>query len=139
MNDTGGEKDSVRPNGGKVSRAEKDVSVLKAEEKGSPAKKRVKRKKKDISSEKLEPLKVAAERIAELLCGLSGDEELFVISADEKQTRRIDTKTLKEFSSVIKEITGVICELNGITPSGSTEGNASVKIEFEGDAEECSL
>ena len=80
-------------------------------------KRREKSVKNDISSEKLLPLKIAAEHIADMLCGLSGDEELFLISQEEKQNRRIDTKTLKEFSSVIKEITGVICELNGIRTS----------------------
>lgn len=97
-----------------------------------------KRQKKDISSEKLQPLKTAAERIADMLCSLSGDTELFVISQDEKQQRRVDTKTLKEFSSVIKEISGVICELNGISPLGTPSDGAAVRIEFEGDAEECS-
>lgn len=99
---------------------------------------RRKRRKKDISSEKLQPLKTAAERIADMLCSLSGDTELFVISQDEKQQRRVDTKTLKEFSSVIKEISGVICELNGISPLGTPSDGNAVRIEFEGDAEECS-
>lgn len=97
----------------------------------------VKRKKEDVA-EKLYPLKVAAERIADMLCGLSGDEELFVISQNEKQSRRIDTKTLKEFSSVIKEITGVICELNGISPNGVSDSAETVKIEFDEEAEACS-
>ena len=104
---------------------------------GTGVKKVRKRRKKDDSSEKLIPLKTAAERIADMLCSLSGEEELFVISADEKQSRKLDTKTLKEFSSVIKEISGVICELYGINASHGSE-NAEVRIEFEGDTDECS-
>ena len=111
-----------------------DVLSVKGE---GVTKKLGKRRKKGDADKKLLPLKTAAERIAEMLCSLSCEEELFVISADEKQSRKIDTKTLKEFSSVIKEISGVICELYGITPSGSTE-NAAVRIEFEGDTDECS-
>lgn len=97
-----------------------------------------KRRKKEDASEKLIPLKTAAERIAEMLCSLSGEEGLFVLSAEEKQIRKIDTKTLKEFSSVIKEISGVICELYGINASGNAESTAAVRIEFEGDTDECS-
>lgn len=118
-----------------VSDIEKDILTEKTV---GVVKRSGKRKKKDISAEILRPLKVAAEHIADMLCDLSGDEELFVVSLDEKQSRRLDTKTLKEFSSVIKDITGVICELNGITPSGSSDEVASVKIEFDDGAEECS-
>ena len=98
----------------------------------------VRKKKKEEVKEKLAPLKTAAERIAGMLCDLSGEQELFVISAEEKQSRRIDTKTLKEFSSVIKEISWVICELNGITPSEPGAAGSALKIEFAEDAEECS-
>ncbi len=109
----------------------------KAKKEGKTAKKSGKRKK-DGAVEKLTPLRVAAENIADMLSALSSDEELFVVSQEEKPKRRIDTKTLKEFSSVIKEITGVICELNGIATSGSGESAGAVKIEFDEEAEACS-
>ena len=118
---------------------ERDADILNSSDEKTKAKRvRRKRKEKDISKEILMPLKIAAEQIASMLCSLSGDEELFVQSQDERPCRRVDTKTLKEFSSVIKEITGVICELNGITPSGSCDSQCAVKIEFDSDAEECS-
>ena len=94
---------------------------------------------KNVASlKKLKPLKVAAERIADILCSLSADEELFVIPQGEKPERKVDTKTLKEFSSVIKEISGVICELNGISTAGETERSGGVRIEFDEEAGACS-
>ncbi len=109
----------------------------KVKKERKPAKKRVKSKKGAVA-EKLRPLRVAAENIADMLSALSEDEELFVVSQDEKPPRRIDTKTLKEFSSVIKEITGVICELNGISTAGGGEAAGAVKIEFDEEAAACS-
>ena len=100
--------------------------------------KKAKRGKSGMGSRKLRPLKLAAERIADILCGLSADEELFVIPQGEKPERRIDTKTLKEFSSVIKEITGVICELNGISTAVEPEHSGGVRIEFDEEAGACS-
>jgi hypothetical protein len=89
-----------------------------------------------ISREKLKPIKTAAQRIARMICALSREEELFVISNGEKPSRRIDTKTLKEFSSVIKEVMGIICELNEIT--GADGEKNGVRIEFAGETEFCS-
>ena len=100
--------------------------------------KKGRKSKKTDEAEKLTPLKTAAENIADMLSSLSEDTELFVVSQDEKPSRRLDTKTLKEFSSVIKEITGVICELNGISVGKDSEGTGAVKIEFDEEAEACS-
>ena len=91
-----------------------------------------------VSSKKLKPLKVAAERIADILCSLSADEELFILSPGEQPEKKVDTKTLKEFSSVIKEISGVICELNGISTVTEAERTGSVRIEFDEEAGACS-
>ncbi len=112
-------------------------SSEKAKKERKTAKKSDKGKRSAVSK-KLKPLKIAAENIADMLSELSGDVELFVLSHDEKPRRRIDTKTLKEFSSVIKEITGVICELNGISAADGDEGAGAVKIEFDEEAEACS-
>lgn len=114
------------------------VGVLKGEKKEKEVSKKGRKGKKSDAREKLAPLKVAAENIADMLSSLSEDRELFVVSQDEKPQRRLDTKTLKEFSSVIKEITGVICELNGISSGKDSEGTGAVKIEFDEDAEACS-
>ena len=60
---------------------------------------------------KAEPLKVAAERIAKLLCELSDDRTLFVSDGGAQQERKVDTKALKEFSGVLKEMSAVMNEL----------------------------
>ncbi len=114
------------------------VQISECEEKERKTAKRGRKGKKADAEKKLTPLKVAAENIADMLSSLSEDRELFVVSHDEKPQRRLDTKTLKEFSSVIKEITGVICELNGISSGKNSEGAGAVKIEFDEDAEACS-
>lgn len=85
---------------------------------------------------KLKPLKAAADRIADMLCGLSEETELFVFDPEEGQGRKLDTKTLKEFSAVIKEMSGVICELNGIGKDQTAPEDNAVVIEFSDEAEE---
>lgn len=85
--------------------------------------------------ERIAPLKIAAGRIADLVCQFSSDSTLFVADDTQPCKRRLDTKTLKEFTSVIKEVGGVICELYGIT-SGRVEDNNGVKIEFTGETQE---
>ena len=82
-----------------------------------------------FSGRELEPLKRAVEHIAELLCEFSADRELF-ISGGTPSASRLDTKTLKEFSSVLKEISAVACELRG----ESDPMRDTVVIEFAGEA-----
>lgn len=84
---------------------------------------------------KLKPLKAAADRIADMLCGLSEETSLFVFDPEEGQGRKLDTKTLKEFSAVIKEMSGVICELNGIGSEENSKEDEGVYIEFSDEAE----
>ena len=84
---------------------------------------------------KLKPLKIAADRIADMLCGLSEETSLFVFDTEEGQSRKLDTKTLKEFSAVIKEMSGVIRELNGIGSDDEPRENEGVLIEFSDEAE----
>ena len=84
---------------------------------------------------KLKPLKVAADRIADMLCGLSEETSLFVFDTEEGQSRKLDTKALKEFSAVIKEMSGVICELNGIGGEENAREADGVYIEFSDEAE----
>ncbi len=84
---------------------------------------------------KLKPLKRAADRIADMLCGLSEETELFVFDPSEGQGRKLDTKTLKEFSAVIKEMSGVICELNGIGSDQTSPEENGITIEFSDEAE----
>ncbi len=85
---------------------------------------------------KLKPLKAAADRIADMICGLSEETALFVFDPEEGQGRKLDTKTLKEFSAVIKEMSGVICELNGIKGDEMASDEKGVLIEFSDEAEE---
>ncbi len=87
-----------------------------------------------LREQKLKPLREAAEQIAELICRLSSENELFVSDADCPPARKLDTKTLKEFSAVIKELSSVICELNGISPVPDLPSRDSVRIEFEENA-----
>ncbi len=86
-----------------------------------------KRVKKEEKESALEPLKEAARQIALMLCEFSGDRELFV--TDGAPERRLDTKALKEFSSVLKEISAVMTEL-----SGGGQMHGAVHIEFSEDA-----
>jgi hypothetical protein len=76
----------------------------------------------------LKPLRKAARHIAELLCEFSCDKELFF--SDSASERRLDTKTLKEFSAVLKEVSAVMSELCG----ENTQEKGGVRIEFSGDA-----
>ena len=94
--------------------------------------------KKKPSSEaerekRLKPIRQAIERITDMLCEFSGQRELFI--CDGKPDRRLDTKTLKEFSSVLKEISAVAMELDG----PREEESGSVRIEFSDDALDMSL
>jgi hypothetical protein len=76
----------------------------------------------------MKSLRVAASQIADMLCEFSSDRELFV--SDGASERRLDTKTLKEFSAVLKEISAVISELDG----EKTDERSGVRIEFSGEA-----
>ena len=78
-------------------------------------------------------LRLAANRIAALLCELSADKTLFVSENGASPTRRLDTKALKEFSGVLKEMSAVITELNADTQDTD---KASVRIEFSDEAAE---
>lgn len=78
---------------------------------------------------KAEPLKVAAERIAKLLCELSDDRTLFVSDGGAQQERKVDTKALKEFSGVLKEMSAVMNELGVKEADGK-----AVRIEFSDEA-----
>ncbi len=89
------------------------------------------RKKNDEQSERekrLLPLRCALERISDMLCEFSGERELFICGG--KPEKRLDTKTLKEFSSVLKEISAVAVELSG----DGQDRSGSVHIEFSDDA-----
>ncbi len=98
---------------------------IKASSCGASERKR-KSSKKTEKERELEPLREAAKRIAVMLCEFSGERELFV--SDGAPERRLDTKALKEFSSVLKEISAVVTEL-----SGGTESSGAVHIEFSED------
>ena len=84
----------------------------------------------------LDPLRIAASRVALLLQNISECSELFVTEVD-GAPKKLDAKALKEFSGVIKEVSGVICELNGISKETDKE-REGVLIEFDSDSEECS-
>ena len=79
----------------------------------------------------LDTLKVAADRIAQLLCELSSDRTLFVSEAGQSPQRKVDTKSLKEFSGVLKEMSAVVGELG---EGANTDG--CVRIEFSDEAAE---
>ncbi len=83
-----------------------------------------------LREEKLRPLREAAEQISELIRRLSSEHDLFVSDVDSPPTRKVDTKTLKEFSAVIKEMSSVICELNGISPNTDDSTLEGIRIEF---------
>ncbi len=91
-----------------------------------------------LREEKLQPLREAAQHIAELIQFISADRELFVSDTEAPATRKVDTKMLKEFSAVIKEMSTVICELNGINPE-LREAPTGVKIEFDEESKRLSL
>ena len=105
-----------------------------------PKKRKYRKKESGITEtdRRLEPLRLAAVRIADILCAVSADKDIFVSDSDSQPSRRIDTKTLKEFTSVIKEISGVICELNGIETEQKSE-SGGIKIEFDYDADKYSV
>ena len=84
----------------------------------------------------LDPLRIAASRVAQLLQNISECSELFVTEVD-GAPKKLDAKALKEFSAVIKEVGGVICELNGISKEEEKD-REGVLIEFDQDSEECS-
>ncbi len=92
----------------------------------------------DMREEKLQPLRDAAQHIAELIQMISSDRELFVSDSDCPVTRKVDTKMLKEFSAVIKEMSAVICELNGINPE-LREAPTGIKIEFDEESNQLSF
>ena len=92
------------------------------------------RRRKPKGANDIESLKIAAGRIADMLCELSAERDFFVSEADERPEKRIDTKTLKEFSGVIKEMSAVLCELGEIG-NGDKE---ALRIEFSEDAFELS-
>ena len=89
------------------------------------------RKKKNT----LAPLLSAAKRVSKLICELSADRELFVTEAGQKTDRRLDTKTLKEFSGIIKEMSAVMAELD---PTLQSEEPSEIRIEFSDEANELS-
>ena len=95
---------------------------------GKSGKSLTKKKQKSDSERQLESLRTAAAQIAEMLCEFSSDRELFV--SDGASERRLDTKTLKEFSAVLKEISAVVSELDG----ERSRDQGGVRIEFTGDA-----
>lgn len=95
---------------------------------GKTSKGRGKKKTVDERRQRLQPLQQALERIADMLCEFSGERELFI--CDGKPERRLDTKTLKEFSSVLKEVSSVAMELSG----EGQDKSGSVHIEFSDDA-----
>ena len=94
------------------------------------------RRKKNKKDEMLDPLRIAASKVALLLQNISECSELFVTEVD-GAPKKLDAKALKEFSAVIKEVSGVICELNGISKEEEKE-REGVLIEFDQDSEECS-
>ena len=76
-------------------------------------------------------LRLAANRIASLLCELSADKTLFVSETGVTPARRLDTKALKEFSGVLKEMNAVMTELNA---DKDGVDKATVRIEFSDEA-----
>ncbi len=79
-------------------------------------------------TERLKTLKEAVENISDMLCEFSENKALFL--CDGMYGKRLDTKTLKEFSSVLKEVSAVAVELNG----NGFDGRNDVHIEFSDDA-----
>jgi hypothetical protein len=79
----------------------------------------------------LDAIKTAALRIARLLCELSADSGLFVSETGASAPRRLDTKSLKEFSGVLKEMSAVAQELGQERQNENT-----VRIEFSDEAME---
>lgn len=89
-----------------------------------------KRKKKENESDPFLELKIAANRVSKLLCEISLDTSLFISDAETATPqKRLDTKSLKEFSAVIKEMSGVLTELYADRMS-----NCGVRIEFSDEA-----
>lgn len=81
----------------------------------------------------LQALGEAVERISDMLCEFSGNRSLFL--CDGMYGKRLDTKTLKEFSSVLKEVSAVALELS----YGGGEKRSDVYIEFSDDALDMSV
>ena len=89
----------------------------------------VKRGRKRSRDKELEPLREAVRQVSAMICEFSSERDYFV-SDGTSQKRRLDTKALKEFASVLKEICSVVCELDG----SKDEKSGSVRIEFSGEA-----
>ena len=97
------------------------------EEKG---RKRSKRKAEKQRQENIAVLQKTAAQIALMLCEASAERDFF-ISDGAPAKRRLDTKALKEFASVLKEVCSVIAELDSDgMPAGDT-----VRIEFSDEAQ----
>ncbi len=92
-------------------------------------KKRSKKKRASESTD-VKRLRIAAGRIADLLCELSSDDGLFVSESGQAPKKRLDTKALKEFSSVIKEMSAVMAELYG----DGVKEKEGILIEFSDEA-----
>ena len=89
---------------------------------------RTKKAEKERESE-IKVLRQTAMQVAMMLCEASAEREFFIVDGSPTK-RRLDTKALKEFASVLKEISSVVAELNGENePTG--EG---VRIEFSPEA-----
>ena len=112
----------------KKENSEKNENLKLDKPKGAKkgASRRITKKEKE---RQLAPLRDAAKQIADMLCEFSGDRELFLSDGTLPARKRLDTKALKEFSSVLKEISAVVSELNG-----EGEESSGVRIEFSDEA-----
>ena len=92
-------------------------------------KKNKKKKEEKEAERELKVLRQAARQVALMLCEASAERDFFIIDGTPTK-RRLDTKALKEFASVLKEVCSVVAELNGESlPTG--EG---IRIEFSPEA-----
>ena len=94
----------------------------------NPPKSRSKKAQKEQKmSEQM--LRRAVLQVTEMLCEAAQERDFF-ISDTSSSKRRLDTKALKEFASVLKEVCSVIMELGG---EGEPQ-SAGVRIEFSDEA-----
>lgn len=128
-----GEAERVKEENGEINGSLADGEC---DQKKRSAPKRAPKTRKAAKADPSESLKVAADRIASLLCELSADSSLFVTESGEAPSRKLDTKALKEFSGVLKEMSAVMTELHG---EDENEKHGGVLIEFSGEAAELGL
>jgi hypothetical protein len=85
---------------------------------------------KQECDESIAVIRRAVSHIALMLCEVARERDFFITDGTPKN-QKLDTKALKEFSSVLKEISSVLSDLNA---RESVPVDMGVRIEFSPEA-----